>query len=74
MIIEESKWDELNDNYECLLDFVKSFKQKAYDAWKPVQMFRSDNQVKIDEIKREVLEELEQEALSVLEMIGETFD
>ena len=47
---------------ENLLDFAKSFEKRSDDAWKPFQLFRSDSEVEIDEIKRELLEELNEEA------------
>ena len=63
--------DKQSEKYEMLLDFVKSFKRRAYDAWKPVRVFRSDEQVLRDEIKEDIYNELEVEANNILESIGE---
>lgn len=56
----------IEEKYEPLVEFVKSFKKRAWDAWKPVQMFRSDREVEDDEIRRELLEELNDEAEQLL--------
>lgn len=74
MIIEETKYDKLLEDRAILLDFVKSFEKRAYDAWKPVQLFRSDSEVEIDEIKRELLEKINEECKAILEDIGELSD
>lgn len=57
----------LMEAIEGLLEFAKSFEKKAWDAWKPVQMFRSDNEVELDEIKRELLDEINEEAKAVVQ-------
>jgi len=57
-----------------LLDFVKSFRPKAYQSWKPVRVFRSEEQVAIDEVKSELLDGIRDEAESILFDIGESFE
>ena len=59
----------LEDKYELCLDFVKSFEKRAWDAWKPVQVFRSNQQVEIDEIKHELLDSINDEAKSIIEQM-----
>jgi len=59
----------LEDKYELCLDFLKSFEQRAWDAWKPVQIFRSNEDVRIDEIKCELLEAINDEAKSIIKEI-----
>jgi len=64
----------IHEKYEALLDFVKSFGPRAYKAWKPVQVFRSDEQVAIDEVKSELLDQIRDEAEGILSDIGESFE
>lgn len=64
--------ERVKGGFEMLLDFAKSLEDKAYDAWKPVQCFRSDSEVEVDEIKREVLEAIWDEIKPTVEELTKT--
>jgi len=38
-------------------DLLKEFERRADDAWKPMRVFRSEQEAEMDEIRREVWEQ-----------------
>lgn len=71
---EEEIRNEVEEKYNDAVEWIKSFEQKAYDAWKPVQMFRTDKQVEDDEIRMELLEAINEEAKAIIQDLNsETF-
>lgn len=63
---------EEGERYEPLVAFVASFKKRAWDAWKPVQLFRSDRQVEDDELRKDMLDALNDEAQELLQALHPT--
>lgn len=60
-------------NYkEILEDFCEELLLLEHRAWKPVQIFRNDEEVKTDEIRYECLSEVADKARKILQDLKDT--